>query len=55
MPRAHDGTIIPAGPHQRWGAGATMAWTYNNERLIQRHGHCTPREKDLASLSVEAA
>jgi putative transposase len=26
-PRPHDGTIIPAGPNQRWGADATMAWT----------------------------
>lgn len=26
-----------------------------NEWLIQRHGHCTPKEKYLASLSVEAA
>jgi putative transposase len=26
-PRLHDGTIIPAGPNQRWGADATMAWT----------------------------
>jgi putative transposase len=25
--RAHDGTIIPAGPNQRWGVDATMAWT----------------------------
>ena len=23
--RPHDGTIIPAGPNQRWGADATMA------------------------------
>ncbi len=29
--------------------------TYNNEWLIQRHGHQTPREKYLASLSSEAA
>jgi putative transposase len=26
-PRPHDGTIIPAGPNQRWGTDATMAWT----------------------------
>jgi HTH-like domain len=26
-PRAHDGTIIPDGPNQRWGTDATMAWT----------------------------
>jgi putative transposase len=26
-PRPHDGTIIPAGANQRWGADATMAWT----------------------------
>jgi putative transposase len=25
--RPHDGTIIPAGPNQRWGTDATMAWT----------------------------
>ncbi len=26
-PRPHDGTIIPAGPNQRWGADGTMAYT----------------------------
>jgi transposase InsO family protein len=26
-PRLHDGTIIPAGPNQRWGTDATMTWT----------------------------
>ncbi len=36
-------------------AVATFVKTYNTEWLIQRHGHCTPREKYLASLSVEAA
>lgn len=25
--RAHDGTIIPAGPNLRWGTDGTMAWT----------------------------
>ena len=36
-------------------AVATFINTYNNEWLIQRHGHQTPREKYLASLSTEAA
>ena len=35
-------------------AVATFINTYNTEWLIQRHGHCTPRGKYLASLSVEA-
>ena len=36
-------------------AVATFVNTYNTEWLIQRHGHQTPREKYLASLSSEAA
>ena len=36
-------------------AVAKFVNTYNNEWLIQRHGHQTPREKYLAGLSVEAA
>lgn len=36
-------------------AVAAFVETYNNEWLIQRHGHCTPREKCLASLRAEAA
>ena len=35
-------------------AVATFVKTYNSEWLIQRHGHCRPREKYLASLSIEA-
>jgi putative transposase len=36
-------------------AVATFVSTYNSEWLIQRHGHQTPREKYVASLSSEAA
>jgi hypothetical protein len=34
---------------------ATFVTTYNNEWLIQRHGHQTSKEKYLASFSSEAA
>ncbi len=34
---------------------ATFVSTYNNQRLIQRHGHQTPSATYLASLSSEAA
>ena len=36
-------------------AVASFVQTYNNEWLIQRHGHQTPKEKYLASLTSEAA
>ncbi len=36
-------------------AVANFVETYNAEWLIQRHGHQTPREQYLASLSCEAA
>jgi hypothetical protein len=36
-------------------SSASFVDTYNTQWLIQRHGHATPREKYLASLSAEAA